>query len=344
MKQFVLKNDVLTVVINEKGAEISSVVRDGVDYMWYADSKYWGLTAPVLFPIVGMLKDKTYRHNGKTYTMGQHGLARDCMFTCLSKVEAVAGEADRYLICGDEAWFSLEDSEETFKNYPFHFILEIGYRLRGAQIEVMWRVTKPTSEYLLSRKKAALPSGGSMPSEEKELLFSIGGHPAFLCPWNVDSANTDEDVISEGMQEAFRQEGYALRLMKKGKPVLNFVSKELEGPLLSNKEKVFLTKNGILPITEHLFDGDALVLENEQVDEVSLIDPNGAEYIKVGFGGPLMGIWSPLKKNAPFVCIEPWYGRCDRADFDGELSEREYGHRLAAGEKFEGGFKVEFGK
>lgn len=50
---------------------------------------------------------------------------------------------------------------------------------------------------------------------------------------------------------------------------------------------------------------------------------------------PLFGIWSPAGKHAPFVCIEPWYGRCDRVGFCQELSEREYGNVLEASETFQ---------
>ncbi len=58
------------------------------------------------------------------------------------------------------------------------------------------------------------------------------------------------------------------------------------------------------------------------------------------FTSPLVGLWSPPHKNAPFVCIEPWYGRCDKESFDGELSEREYEQKLGAGEEFNVSYKI----
>ena len=80
-----------------------------------ADAKYWGRTSPVLFPFVGGVKNKVYRHEGKEYPMNQHGFARDMDFTLISRST-------------DEAWLALEDTDETRKVYPFHFHLEIGYR------------------------------------------------------------------------------------------------------------------------------------------------------------------------------------------------------------------------
>ncbi|MCT0221434.1 aldose 1-epimerase family protein, partial [Lactiplantibacillus plantarum] len=65
-----LKNEYLTVLINEAGAELSSVKSsDGIEYMWQADKTFWGRHAPVLFPIVGRLKDDQYTVAGQAYHM-----------------------------------------------------------------------------------------------------------------------------------------------------------------------------------------------------------------------------------------------------------------------------------
>ena len=55
---------------------------------------------------------------------------------------------------------------------------------------------------------------------------------------------------------------------------------------------------------------------------------------------PLFGIWSPPGKNAPFICIEPWYGRCDDEYFDGDLTEREWGNKLAPHQTFEASYTI----
>lgn len=81
----------------------------------------------MLFPFVGGVKNKVYRHEGKEYPMNQHGFARDMDFTLISRST-------------DEAWLALEDTDETRKVYPFHFHLEIGYRLEGTAVRVMWKV------------------------------------------------------------------------------------------------------------------------------------------------------------------------------------------------------------
>ena len=95
-------------------------------------------------------------------------------------------------------------------------------------------------------------------------------------------------------------------------------------------------------ITGDLFDGDALIIENHQARKVSLVNPAGEVYLTVDFDAPLFGIWSPPRKQAPFVCIEPWYGRCDRESFAGELKEREWGQKLPPNEVFEKNYKITF--
>ena len=89
-----------------------------------------------------------------------------------------------------------------------------------------------------------------------------------------------------------------------------------------------------------MFDGDALVIEGHQIQRVALTDPQRKEYLAVEFDAPLVGIWSPPKKQAPFVCIEPWYGRCDSVGYSGELKDREWIQKLEPKETFDVEYKI----
>lgn len=290
MKQYTLTNGTVSATINEKGAELSSLRKDGIDYMWYADPTFWGRTSPVLFPLVGSLKDKSYRYDGQTYSMNQHGFARDNMFTCTYE-------------SATELHFEFRDTEDTYAIYPFHFCLQIQYQLENDKLQVRWIVTN---------------------TDTKELHFSIGAHPAFLCPWNNDG----------------QQKDYQISLKKNGMPLQSLTSSIIRDGLLSDEKTVITLENGKVAVHEHLFDDDALVLEGNQTDEVALVTPDGKEYISVHFNCPVMGIWSPPGKTAPFVCIEPWYGRCDSAAFEGQLEDREYGNTLAPGKQFEREYSI----
>ena len=284
--QVVLENEVLKVTINSFGAELASIWGKATDteYLWNADAKFWKRSAPVLFPFVGSVKNKEYRYEGKTYSMGQHGFARDMEF-------------DVDVQTATEAWFSLKSDEETKAKYPFTFILKIGYQLEGKELKVIWQVENP---------------------DTKQLYFSIGGHPAFMCP-----------IDEKGKQSEYYFKFDTDRDLRYG-----LIANDGQG-LLGEEEGILpVTQDGYVQITEHTFDRDALIVENRQASVVSLCTPDKKPYLTVKFDAPLFGLWSPTGKGAPFICIEPWYGRCDRTSFDGSLEQREYGNTLPAGEVF----------
>ena len=294
MNAVFLENDKLKVKVNCLGAELRSIYgkEKELEYLWSADAKFWNRSSPVLFPFVGSLKNKKYTHNGKEYAMGQHGFVRDMEFEVISKSD-------------EEVWFSVKDTEETLAMYPFHFVVEIGYRLEGKDLRVMWKVKNVN---------------------DGDMHFSIGAHPAFFCPVYEGDKQTDYFV---GLKD------------KDGNVVESFVNKLLaDAGLTSTRTEIREYKDGLIPISEDLFDIDTLIIENDQVKRVALVDSNKEEYVAVEFDAPLVGIWSPPRKSAPFVCLEPWYGRCDCEEFDGELKDREYGNTIAAGEVFEAEYTI----
>ncbi|HEX3021978.1 MAG TPA: aldose 1-epimerase family protein, partial [Lachnospiraceae bacterium] len=206
-----LSNEELTIRINHFGAELAAITdtKTGVNYLWNADETFWKRHSPILFPIVGSLKNKEYRYSNQTYTMSQHGFARDMDMLLESESDT-------------EVWYSLRANEDTKVNYPFDFLLEIGYRLQGRTITVMWKVKNLGND---------------------KMYFQIGAHPAFYCPikqgeerssYQIDF-HTDEQVNYTLISKngVLERESYSLELEK-----------------------------GLLPITNELFDKDALVLEN----------------------------------------------------------------------------------
>lgn len=292
MALFQISNDKITVQVDGMGAELKSLkeVASGREYMWNGDPRYWKRTSPVLFPLVGGVRGGVYRLNDREYPMDQHGFARDMEFKLKSQV-------------AHEIWFVLESNADTLAKYPYPFVLELGYELVDRSLIVKWRVKNPAKEIM---------------------YFSIGGHPAFLCP----------------IMEGTKQSDYAIRFDTDEKVVSSCLDKGLVGGMTM----IYNLKDGILPVTEHLFDGDALVIEHDQAHKVALITPDGRDYLTVEFDAPLFGIWSPPKKRAPFICIEPWYGRCDRADYTGDWTEREWIQQIGAGETFASDYRIIIGQ
>lgn len=278
-----LDNGIIRAEISSHGAELKSVLKNDREYMWCADPAYWGRTSPVLFPIVGGLKDKRYIFDGKEYPMGQHGFARDCDFELTYSDES-------------SVIYTLSSTADTKNKYPFDFRLEIGYKLDGSSIIISWRVINTGSN---------------------KMFFSIGAHPAFNLKDGANYFGFDTDLSIQ------------YKLLG-------------GGGLLDKYTEYTLENNGGAEIVKGMFDKDALVVENNQAHEVSLMDSNMQPYVKVSFDAPLFGLWSPAGKNAPFVCIEPWYGRCDGDDFNGSLEERDYCMMLEPEKEFYAEYSIEF--
>lgn len=290
--RYILENDKFRAEIDSLGAELKSVKRksDGREYMWYADAKYWGRTSPVLFPFVGSIRNKEYFYGGKTYTMGQHGFARDMEFTVESRTDQAV-------------WFLLESTEETYVNYPFTFCLHIGYELKENEVKVLWRVDN---------------------RDTKEMYFSIGAHPAFLCPINGEKDKLSYGLKFGGLKDELHHHGNTMD----GMAVM--------------EDEILPLEDGKVRFIPGFFDKCTYIAEGKQTNEVSLIDTDGNLYVTVLFDAPLFGVWSPEGKDAPFVCIEPWYGRCDAEGFDGTLEERAYGNRLGIDGSFSAEYRMVF--
>jgi galactose mutarotase-like enzyme len=284
-----ISNSHLSISVDTFGAELKSLKRnsDGREYMWDAKPEFWKRTSPVLFPLVGSLNNGKYTHNGTSYKMSQHGFARDKEFELLDSTE-------------DELKFVLRSDSDTMAVYPFDFELEIGYKLENENVKVSWRVNNPS---------------------DKDMYFSIGGHPAFLCPINENEEQTD----------------YKIKLDAKDVITASVIG---NGGTLATRKKAYVLNNGYLNITKNIFDEDALVIEDHQAHQVSLCTPDNNPYLTVSFSAPLFGIWSPVGKNAPFICIEPWYGRCDRYNFKGNLKDREWSNHLKPNQSFDAEYMI----
>jgi galactose mutarotase-like enzyme len=156
---FTIESHLLKASIHPKGAELQSLLQkeSGIEYMWKGDPAVWGKYSPVLFPIVGTLKDNTYFYKDQPYQLGRHGFARDHQF---------AVESQEF----DKIVFLLKQSEETLKVFPFPFDFRIGYTVIDSSIAVTYEVVNTGKE---------------------TMYFSVGGHPAFALPLVPDTVYDD---------------------------------------------------------------------------------------------------------------------------------------------------------
>ena len=203
-----------------------------------------------------------------------------------------------------EVRYRLESSEETLAKYPFPFVLEIAYKLEGGRLDVIWEVYNKGTE---------------------DLYFQIGAHPAFYYP------DYDPQTAERGFLSFDRSQGLeCIRIKEKG-----CVDVHTKYPLM-------VPQDGLMPLTRDTFDAiDTILLEDAQIRRVTLHRNDGTPWLSLGFEAPVVGIWSPPAKNAPFICLEPWYGRCDRAGYEGDYRDKDWINRLSPGEKFSSVYTIE---
>ncbi|MCC8181407.1 MAG: aldose 1-epimerase family protein [Clostridiales bacterium] len=142
-----LRSQLLTVQIDPLGAQLTSIrTCTGVELLWQADPAVWGRHAPLLFPIIGRLRDGRYTVDGREYAISQHGFARDSVFSVVRQSETAVT-------------FQLEESGDTLVKYPFSFRLQVTYALEGGTLTKSHTVLNCSAE---------------------TMYYEVGGHDGFL--------------------------------------------------------------------------------------------------------------------------------------------------------------------
>ena len=156
----ILENDHVKIAVNTKGAELQDLILkdSGLNYLWHGDAQFWGKRSPVLFPIVGGLKNNCYQYNGATYHLPRHGFARDFQFQLA-------------LATHNSIVFELTHSPETLAVYPFQFVFQIVYTLEQNTLSVTYRVQNPNAD--------------------TAIWYSVGAHPAFNVPIVANASFSD---------------------------------------------------------------------------------------------------------------------------------------------------------
>jgi len=281
-----IQNKTHSATINPLGAELTSFKNRQTqeEYIWQADPTYWGKSAPVLFPITGLLKNKNLTIQGKTYPMPKHGFAREQTFTTLNQ------QKERVL-------FELKANKKTDAVYPYDFSLQIEFKLSNQQLEVNYTIIN---------------------LDKKELLFSIGSHPAFAL-----------DLINHRLSDYYIEFSQPETLDLFG----------LTNNLFTKKQSRFLDHAQTIPLNKQTFDDDALMFKNIQSKYITIKRKNSDWFLQLDRRNvPHLGIWA--KPNAPFVCIEPWMSYNDAADSDGTLENKPGIERLPAGTSFLSGYTI----
>lgn len=198
------------------------------------------------------------------------------------------------------ACYLLRSDADTLARYPYDFELRVRYTLMDNRLEVCWMVMNPGKE---------------------DMVFTIGGHPAFCF------ADAREP-----------KQNYMLRFP--GKNQLEYILLDpASGTALPKKKYTLVLDNHQLPLSDALFANDAMIFDGAQIQEAWLCHRDGTPRIGViSPDFPNYGVWSVA--GAPFVCLEPWAGRCDNHGYDGEVADKPNVNRVAPGETFEKSYTI----
>ena len=287
-----LENSTVKITASSHGGELHSITskNSNVEYLWNGNPEFWKYHSPILFPIVGKVKDLKYKVNGCEYTLPQHGLGRISDFELSSQTD-------------NSITFKLAYSEDTLKIYPYKFELYITYTLLENAIKVSYSVKNVDS---------------------KQIFFSIGAHPAFMCPIN------NEGVLEDYYFEFDENETAPIMLLN-------------EKGYFTHEKLDYLNNSNTIPLSKELFKNDALVFNNLKSKAITIKSKVTDKYLKVDFSEfPYLGLWAPAT-GAPFVCIEPWFGHADYCDFEGDFSEKEGILSLKENENFDCSYTVYIG-
>lgn len=258
-----LKNDSLEIEILHRGAELCTIRSQEKQYLWNGNPLFWGKHSPILFPIVGTLKNNKYHTDGIEFEMFRHGFARDFDFVLIENQDS-------------KVVFELKSNVVTLKMYPFQFVLRVIYEIIDSEIKVSFEVH--------NKNNFKMP-------------FSIGAHPAFALTSDIENYELEFE----------NQETLTCFL--------------LENDLLTaNTEKIEL-QNKRLKLNYEMFKNDALIFKELKSKKVTIIE-NNKKLLQISFSDfKHLGIWT--KKNAPFICIEPWLGYADLKNSKGDFFKKE---------------------
>ena len=279
----IINNDYLEIEINKLGAELKSLVSvNGISYLHDSNPAYWNKSSPILFPIIGKLKEGKTIIEDKEYIIPGHGFIKDQIFDVIEQTD------NRVLL-------SSKYNDDTLLMYPYKYRFNVIYELNGTILKVTNIIEN---------------------IDNKKIFFNLGAHPAF-------STKLYDDAINEYRIVFEREESFDSPLVQSD-ATLNF------GEIARNYYK---TKE--ISLSKDIFSIDTIIIPKVKSKKVWLLNEDNKGIMLEFSGFPTFCIWSLFEKEAPFVCLEPWYGNNDHHDSKNIFLEKDNLIQLDVSKKFE---------
>lgn len=276
-----IKNNHFTAQIDSLGAQLISLSDSaGKEYIWQRDPAHWQNCSPLLFPTVGNCRGGKTIWEGQTYEIPKHGFCKTSDFT-------VRQESD------DCVMFTLCDSPETRRMYPYSFRLSLTYTVREDGLFMDYQVEN---------------------TDSRTICYHLGSHPGFICP--MEPGEYFDDYVLE-----FEKEETAASMVYDGANMQFDV----------NRRKPLLNQSRTLPLSYELFEEDAIFFDDIRSRKVSIKNPVTGKGVEVDYRDfETVAFWTAMPSKGPFVCVEPWNGSAIRSDEDDVFEHRHFLQTLEA--------------
>ena len=277
-----IKDSRITAVIDSTGAQLISL-RDafGREYIWQRDPKYWKKCSPLLFPVVGNCRNDRTILEDRIYAIEKHGFCRERDFDVSQETSS-------------KAVFSMGDTPDTHKAYPYAFRLSLAYELKDGVLFMKYQVEN---------------------RDQRDMWYAIGAHPGFNCP----------------MEEGYAFEDYQLVFEKEENTVS--IPYDLDQLHFAPSKTGTTLKGSILSLSREMFKHDAVFFDRLNSRAVSILNPSTGRGVEVGFPGfETVAFWTLCPEPAPYLCVEPWNGSGIYENEDDQFSHRHHIQRLCPGD------------
>lgn len=280
-----LENNFMKIEVSPIGAELQSLYSKETDreYLWQPGYDIWPHHSMLLFPNPGRIAGDRTIIDGKVYPATMHGFANEMEF------EVLKTDKEHLLL-------QLTSNGETKKSFPYRFRLQVEFSMEKGVVSQKFRVINDDS---------------------RTIYFSLGAHPGFYCPIELDECGDDYVLEFDSPQQ------------------INMLELQEETRLLTGKRIPWLKGRRKIELSDHFFDEGPRLLDGVKADYVRMKSKKSGRFVELGIKDfPYMCLWG-VGTRMSILCIEPWCGTSDLANTD-HVWEKKLGiESVGVGEVFE---------